>query len=193
MAFFFFCISTLNLAFEWVNSFIVCGTVGVNCNILLETKGLWRWWKLEHGHGFGILDVWEGTRQMSPARAAPTLEWIWLKWCLSSKLVISWWPILYELPGSQQLHYYYLILKFVFFSKGWYYNIFNHIFIYIWNVWIWTVAKEAATVFFLKIWTPERVWAGGMWRAQACTSHSMICNDKLNVSIICALLLANKQ
>lgn len=70
------------------------------------------------------LGVWEGTRQMSPARAAPTLEWIWLKWCLSSKLVVSWWPILYELPGSQQFHYYYLMLKFVFFSKGWYYNIF---------------------------------------------------------------------
>ena len=27
---------------------------------------------------------------------------------------------------------------------------------------------------FLKIWIPERVWAGGMWRAQAYTSHGMI-------------------
>lgn len=77
-----------------------------------------------------------------------------------------------------------------FFSKGWYYNIF----IFTYEMYgSGLFPRRQPLYFFLQIWIPERVWAGGMWRAQARTSHSMICNDKLNVSIICALLLANKQ
>ena len=81
-----------------------------------------------------------------------------------------------------------------FFSKGWYYNIFNLFFLFTNEMYVSGLfPRRQPLLFFLKIWIPERVWAGGMWRAQAYTSHSMICNDNLNVSIICALLLANKQ